>query len=216
MITRPAIWLDAEAPNPQWRRPHRLSGLTRLLLVGIPVLVLVLALVTVGLLGGFDDRTDNTIDAAPGTLIETGPLQLTFDRAEAYQQLDYDDKPEEWVVLISGMVRTVDERSTRLDEAFACSDPAQGSMNSEVTVRLPHLKKNFSSAVQPGLPLVPFVLECTYPVDWRPGTEILAGARRQEFTRLDPLGLGDEEGWQPRGGFFRVRLPYEVGEPRPR
>ncbi|MFX4271604.1 hypothetical protein ACQBAR_00080 [Propionibacteriaceae bacterium Y1685] len=214
MTSSPQLWLDAESPSSSWPRPQRLRGWQRVVLIGGPVLLLVLLLSLVGLLGGFEERRDHNIDVRPGDLIETGPVQLTFDSAETWQTLDYDDKPVGWTVLITGMGRNVGTETARASVLFACADPKSSDDNDEIRVRLPHLERYASADFQPGLPMVPFTIECEFPPEWTPGTEIQVGVKRQKYVDLDPLGLNGEQGWRPSGGYYAVLMPYEVTEPR--
>ena len=154
--------------------------------------VLVLAVAVVGLLGGFRQRTDLLTRVPAGTLITTGPYEVTLAKATVQHRTD----PDEWEVVASGTARTtgttsIDPPSGDSGFLFARS-AAGGEVRSSRSITLGEpVGSESQDTLTPGLPPVPWSVTFRYDVD--PGVELLLAVYDQEYETA--YLFGDEKSW---------------------
>ena len=160
----------------------------------------------VALLGGFGERKDLLTPVAPGSLIVTGPYEVTFDKA-GVRHKTYSD---EWEVIASGTVRTTGSTSIRPSTGSSGFVSAQAAAGGEVqrsesvtlggTGTTRHLDN-----LTPGLPPVPWSVSFSFPQE--PSGELVLGVYQQEYTT--PYLFSDELGWRSTRSASTLRLPLE-------
>lgn len=168
--------------------------------------VLVVVVAVVALLGGFRQRTDLLTRVPAGSVITTGPYEVTLARATVQHRTDAD----EWDVVASGTARTtgttsIDPPSGDSGFLFARS-AGGGEVRSTERIRLGD-PVGFESqdTLTPGLPPVPWSVTFRYAVD--PGAELLLAVYDQEYTTA--YLFGDEKSWVNQNSASTMVLPLE-------
>lgn len=168
--------------------------------------VLVLAVAVVALLGGFRQRTDLLTRVPVGTMITTGPYEVTLTRATVQHRTD----AEEWEVVASGTVRTtgttsIDPPSGDAGFLFARS-AAGGEVRSSRSITLGDpVGSESQDTLTPGLPPVPWSVSFRY--DAAPGDELLLAVDDQEYTTA--YLFGDDKSWVNTNRASTMVLPLE-------
>jgi hypothetical protein len=168
--------------------------------------VLVLAVAAVALLGGFRQRTDLLTRVPAGTVITTGPYEVTLARATVQHRTDDD----EWEVVASGTIRTTGTASIDPpsgDSGFLFARSAAGGevrSSRSVTLGAP-AGLDSQDTLTPGLPPVPWSVTFRYDVD--PGAELLLAVYDQEYTTA--YLFGDEKTWVNTNQASTTILPLE-------
>ena len=167
---------------------------------------LVVVVSVVAVLGGFRARTDELTPVAAGTVIATGPYEVTLDKATVQHKTSSD----EWDVVASGTARTTGATSIDPgtgDTGFVFARPAAGGqVQPSDTIRL-----GGSSAVEhldhltPGLPPVPWAVSFRFSSE--PVGPVLVAVFDQEYTT--PYLFSDELGWRPTRSASTMTLPVE-------
>ncbi|MGI3785445.1 MAG: hypothetical protein ACRYG2_32240 [Janthinobacterium lividum] len=161
---------------------------------------------TVALLGGFGERTDLLTGAAPGSVIATGPYEVTFDQAT----VEHQTSENQWRVVASGTARTTGGTSIAPDVGDSGFVFARSLATREVqptyTVgfgtpdALHHLDN-----LTPGLPPVPWTVSFQFAAD--PGDTLVLAVFDQEYTT--PYLFSTEKGWRPTRHASTLTLPLE-------
>jgi hypothetical protein len=167
---------------------------------------LVLVVGLVALLGGFRQRQDLFTPVPVGSVITTGPFEVTIEKATV-RRASFDDG---WQVEVSGTARTTGDTSIAPetgDSGFVFARSAStrevqatkyvGLGSADVSTQLGFLA--------PGLPAVPWTLDFTFTQP--PGEELLVVVFEQEYTT--PWIFGTEMGWRPGRHGSTLTLPVE-------
>lgn len=176
------------------------------LVVAIVAGVLVLVLGVVALLGGFRSRTDLRTPVPAGSVVATGSLEVTFDKAT----VRHITSSGAYQVVASGTARTTGTTSINPDTGdlgflFAKStSTAEVQASESVTLGStdPLLSVEF---LTPGLPAVPWSVTFTFAEE--PGATVFLAVFGQRYTT--PYIFGDELGWQTTDTASTMTLPLE-------
>ncbi len=168
--------------------------------------VLVAAVGVVALLGGFTRRTDLITPVAVGSVITTGPYEITLTSAT----LQHTTSRDEWDVVAHGTARTTGTTSiapsTGVDGFFYAKDPATGEAQPLRTVDLGESTSyEHLDNLTPGLPAVPLTL--TFRFARQPGESVVLAVFGQEHTT--PYLFSDELGWRPTSAASTMTVPLE-------
>ncbi len=171
-----------EQPHQPWRTP---------VIWGSIGLVLVLVVVLVWAFDGFDQRMDRLVKVPPGTLISTGPYELTLTEATVQHVAE---KNIDEIVLV-GTGRTTGDTTiappAQQQSFVKAQDPATKEVQSVNSYRygdgddiiLKH------EAFIPGLAPIPFT--ATFRFDAAVGDSIRVVVFDQEFSDKSPFGNQD-------------------------
>jgi len=168
--------------------------------------LLVVVVAVVALLGGFERRTDLITRVAAGSVITTGPYEITLTSATA-QHKTSDDV---WQVVVHGTARTTGSTSIRPatgDDGFLYakelasgeSQPLRSDTIGEST-SFEHL-----DMLTPGLP--PVAVTLTFQFASEPRDSILVAVFQQEYTT--PYLFSDELGWRATAEAATMTIPLE-------
>jgi hypothetical protein len=145
----------------------------------------------------------------PGSLIATGPYEVTLDKATVHRA-SFD---QGWSVEVSGTARTTGDTSIAPatgDDGFvfARSD-ATREVQPTRSVTLGPDDPGFEIAyLTPGLPPISWTVDFTFAQP--PGDRLLVVVFDQEYTT--PWIFGDEMGWRPTVEGSRMMLPLQTVE----
>jgi hypothetical protein len=167
---------------------------------------LVLVLGLVALLGGFKARKDLFVPVAVGSVITTGPFEVTIEKAT----VRHSSFQNGWLVEVSGTARTTGDDSIAPETGSSGFVYARSTSTREVQA-----SKSFSlgtgdiitrlHVLAPGLPAVPWTLDFTFAQ--APGAELLVVVFEQEYTT--PWIFGREMGWRPGRHGSTMTIPLE-------
>jgi hypothetical protein len=196
---------ELDAADEQARAEARLRLRRGRIATAVVAGVLALIVALVALLGGFHERTDLLTPVAPGSVISTGPYEVTLDKA-GVRQVTSSGK---WEVVVTGTARTTGATSIApgTDQsgfvfARAASGEVQPSQSftlsgTSPTQHLDHLT--------PGLPPVPWSVSFTF--DREPTGTVVLGVFDQEYTT--PYLFSKERGWRPTRSASTFTLPLD-------
>lgn len=176
------------------------------LVTAVVAAALVVLVAIVALLGGFRARTDLLTPVAVGSVITTGPYEVTIDKATVH----HTTSKNEWDVVASGTARTTG--TTSIDPAtgssgFVYARDAVGSEtqpSSQVTLGETDAVQHLDN-LTPGLPPVPWSVSFTFAQE--PSGTVLVAVFDQEYTT--PYLFSDELGWRPTRAASIMTLPLE-------
>jgi hypothetical protein len=166
---------------------------------------LVVLVGVVALLGGFHRRTDLLTPVAVGSVITTGPYEVTLARAT----VQLHTSSGEWEVVASGTARTTG--ATSIDpptgsSGFVFAKAAGGEVQESSSIKLGQTEAFQSQdSLTPGLPPVPWSVSFTFAA--APGDALFVAVFEQEYTT--PYLFSDEEGWRPTKKASTFTLPLE-------
>lgn len=168
--------------------------------------VLVVLVGVVALLGGFERRTDLLSPVDVGSVISTGPYEVTFASATVQHRTSSD----QWVVVASGTARTTGDISINPptgDSGFLFArDVAGGEVQASDSIALGDSADYQSqNSLTPGLPPVPWAV--TFRFTTSPGDSLFVAVFDQEYTT--PYLFSDEEGWRSTRKASTLTLPLE-------
>jgi hypothetical protein len=203
--------------NPRWSPPTA-AGKGRahpgVVLLAV-LLVLVLLVVLVWRLGGFEDRDDVLRDVAVGSPIETGPYRLRFTGATARQETDYKNTVT-WKVTAIGEGLTTGTESIAPsllgNGMFVAQDPASREVQDAETQTFRKGSASIGGTFTPGLPLQPFSVGFAFSNGYRPGATVTFVVYDLEFRDTSLLGDQDEQ-WTNATHASRLQLPLRVLPP---
>jgi hypothetical protein len=168
--------------------------------------VLVLVVGVVALLGGFERRKDLVTRVEVGSVITTGPYEVTL----ASGTVQHTTSQDEWDVVVTGTARTTGDTSIAPrtgNNAFVyAKDVRSGEAQPLYYSRIGQTSgiENLDT-LTPGLPPVPWALTFRFKAD--PGDDILLAVFQQEYTT--PYIFGDEKGWVPTADASTMTMPLE-------
>lgn len=143
------MWRDNHAPSGWWLVPakprrRRVPGW----LVGLIVLALLAATVAVVAgLGGFDTRPAVSIQRGPGDSATTGPIEMSFDRAEVVVSQFSSTRQ----ILVYGSCHNTWDRSFASNRnQFALRDPRQSGPSLEAVLLFGPTALLASTTIEPG------------------------------------------------------------------
>jgi hypothetical protein len=169
------------------------SGYRRALRV-LPWLAVLLAIGVVVGLGGFAERTDNLVSAAPGAEIDSHNLVFTISGATLQLVPNFSDEAE-WKIQVRGSVRNPnDEALAPLlgpTGNFVLHDAASGLTAEPGPVKLG--ESFHRDLVPPGNSTLPMTLTFTLPPEYVAKSGIELGVAQMEHTANTVLGLNDKE-----------------------
>lgn len=168
--------------------------------------VVVVVVGVVALLGGFERRTDLLVPVAVGSVISTGPYEVTLASAT----LQHRTSGDEWVVVASGTARTTGDTSIDPpsgDAGFVYArSTASGEVQASSSIALGDAADGGSrNSLTPGLPAVPWSVSFRFTAS--PGDHVLLAVFDQEYTT--PYLFSDEEGWRSTSKASTFTLPLE-------
>lgn len=167
----------------------------------------------VGALGGFNRRTDLLQLTAPGTMITTGPYQLTFTEVTAQRHKDFDNQLY-WQLSAVGTGRTTGNETAAPDTGeqgpFVSKDSRSGEIEAPSGVRY-GVAASFTNGARftPGLPPVPILVDFRYHGDYVPGQTLRFAVLRLSYESTALLG-GEEKTWHRTSTGYEYRLPVKV------
>ena len=174
------------------------------LITSVVVGVLVLVVAATALLGGFRARTDLLTAVAVGSVISTGPYEVSLDRAT----LTHHTSNDRWEITASGMARTTGSTSIAPDVGGSGFVYARSTTTREVqasssveigdAIGIDHLDN-----LTPGLAPVPWSMSFTFTKD--PGDAVFVAVFGQQYTK--PYIFGDEMGWRATRDASTMTLP---------
>ncbi len=177
----------------------------RLATAAVVAVVLVLVAV-VALLGGFANRTDPFTPAAPGSVVRSGPFDLTLQKATVRHKTADDT----WEVRVTGTIASTNDTSlvpSTGESGFLfakASGTNQVSSADAAELGDPDAVPR-RALVSPGLPPAPWTSEFSFTRE--PGPELLVGVFRQKYTTK--YLFSDEQSWQTDRGATTTVLPLE-------
>ena len=198
--------VDEQAKDEQAQAEARARLRRGRIVVAAVAAVVVVVVGVVALLGGFKQRTDLLTPVAPGSVIATGPFEVTFDKAT----VEHLTSSDEYRVVATGTARTtgttsIDPATGDLGFLFAKST-ATSEVQSSASVRLGSTDPLASlTTLTPGLPPVPWAVTFTFAKD--PGDTLFVAVFGQQYTT--PYIFGDEKGWQTTRTASTLTLPIE-------
>ncbi len=213
-----APWLDEGEPNPEWPAPTRPEGRSRRRLpgwlfygvLGLAVVVLVSA---VWGFGGLRRRTDLFTQTAPGTLISTGPYELTFTEATAQRSVDSDTHKVSWEIEAIGTGRTTGDVSLAPDVydngMFVTKDPTSAEVQESSGFTMGEDGKTDRRTFTPGAPPIRYVVSFDYSSFYTPGPVIRLVVFTQKYSDTSLVGDG-EKTWHNGLYAFELNLPVRV------
>lgn len=177
----------------------------RMITAGVAA-VLVVVVAVVALLGGFERRTDLITPVAVGSVITTGPYEITLTSATVQHRSSEDT----WDVVARGTARTTGTTSIAPgtgDNGFLyAKDLGTGESQAVRSVDLGESTSyEHLEYLTPGLPAVPVAL--TFRFTAQPGGSILLAVFQQEYTT--PYLFSDELGWRATAEASTMTLPLE-------
>lgn len=208
------IWVDEHPVDPAWPPPPgeeepRSNRIRGWLSIGLPVLVGIVVLAVVAAFGGFRQRSDQVVEVPAGSMIETGPFQLRFERATIQQVTDWgEEKPTQNVIVFGTGVNTWTQSLAPDQDQFAAS----GKSGSEVKEpEGAHLSTWLDGprSLAPELPPQSIEVEFVFSGDFDPGEEIRFMASDLTYGDRSYLGVGSDETWYNEGDRFLMHLPLE-------
>ena len=176
------------------------------LITTVVAAALVVIIGVVALLGGFRERTDLLTRVATGSVIATGPYEVTLSAATAQHQTLSGD----WAVVVSGTARTTGTTSIEPDTGSSgfvyARDAAGGATQDSSSIALgdPDVYPT-QHTLTPGLPPVPWSVTFRFPAS--PGDQLLVAVFQQEYTT--PYLFSDEEGWRPTSQASIMTMPLQ-------
>lgn len=176
------------------------------LVTAVVVGTLVLLVGVVALLGGFRQRTDLLTPVVTGSVVATGPYEVTIATATVQHRTS----SAEWVVVASGTARTTGATSIDPpsgDSGFVFARAATGGEvqpSSSITLGDTGGFRG-RDTLTPGLPPVPWSL--TFRFTAAPGDALFLAVFDQEYTT--PYILSDEQGWRSTRRASTMTLPLE-------
>lgn len=187
------------------------------LVYGLSALALVLLLVAVWGVGGFEKRQDRLRLTPVGTVFTTGPYEYRFTGATAQQVTDYHDQ-RVWEVTALGLGRTIGDVSLQPDDEFnsifvSKDDVTQEVATPEGTPFGPPGPRSQRHEFAPGLPPVEFRVVFHYSERYRPGPTIRFGVADQVFANR--YLVGGEAEWHHARTSRLFLLPVRVLPPAP-
>ena len=197
--------LDAQAEE-RARAEARLRLRRGRLATAIVAGTLVVLVGVVALLGGFERRTDLLTPVDPGTVITTGPYEVSLASAT----LQHRTTSDEWVAVVSGTALTTGDTSIRPpigSSGFLYARSAAGGEAQPASSIALGDPDSFQSPgnLTPGLPAVPWTVTFRFPTS--PGDRLLVAVFDQEFTT--PYLFSDEEGWRATRKASTMILPLQ-------
>lgn len=209
-------WLDNAPVQADWAAPVAPPAPRRLppgLVYGVVLLSLALIVATIWQLGGFERRTDTRLDRAPGTLLATGPFELTFTEATAQRTTRYDETTY-WEVTAIGTGRTTGNTTlapkyTGSYGMFASRDDVSGEVQVPTATHFGDLELGGRNAFTPGLAPVRFTVTFEYSASYRPAPTVRLGVYQLEFRDTSLLRDG-EKTWANGDSFYQLQLPVRV------
>jgi hypothetical protein len=202
-----AVAVEDDAGAQQAAEEQARLRLRRGRLVVAGVAVLVAAVVSaVALLGGFADRADPITASAPGSVVKSGPFELTLEKATVRHKTA-DDR---WEVRVSGTIASTDDTSLVPATGESGFLFAKASATQQVSpaggaeLGDPDTIPS-RSLVSPGLPPAPWTIDFTFSQE--PGPELLVGVFQQKYTTK--YLFSDEMSWQTDRGATTTVLPLE-------
>ena len=209
-------WLDDAPVQADWAPPVSPPAPRRLppgLVYGAVLLSLALIVLTLWQLGGFERRTDTRLDTAPGTLLVTGPYELTFTEATAQRSTRFDDTTY-WKVTAIGTGRTTGNttlapKDTGSYGMFASRDDASREVQIPKATHFGDADNGSRHAFTPGLAPVRFTVTFEYSAEYRPAPTIRLAVFKLEFRDTSLLRDGDKE-WANSEYSYQIQLPVQV------
>ncbi|MGD7707459.1 hypothetical protein [Microlunatus sp. Y2014] len=207
------VWLDPAPLSTRWSAPRR--GVALGLVVGILALVLVATTVVLWRVGGFEERDDSEVAVVAGQVFETGPFQLSFSHAEIWPKRTVDGELEGWEVHLFGTGRTTGAKSDMLRGSWMAVTDHEREVIEEPFARRVGGLNLIGVKFQPGMPMLPLMLEADLPPEFEPGDRIQLGIT--EIVEENQTASGDVEGIVLRPGtrFFVVDMPLTVHDTEP-
>lgn len=168
------------------------SATTAKLLRWWPLAAVVVAVALIIGLGGFSERTDLKVPAAPGQELDSRDLVFSFSRATA-QQLTSSASDSSWEIVVYGTVRNPNDEALQPISGdnghFAFKDPRGG----EIALwdgRLAIDGDPNRQYVPPGNTTMDLALTVRFTDAYVAGPELLMAVSRMEYTDNVVLGLG--------------------------
>jgi hypothetical protein len=194
-------WLDAAPVDAAWvpptppvppAKPARIPPAVG---YGIIALALVLVFLSIWGLGGLKQRTDTRRDVSPGTMVSTGPYELTFTEVTAQRNTNFDDTVY-WKLTAIGSGRntgsiTIAPNVTGNHTMFLSKDDASQQVETPSGADF-GTDRGYTSAFTPGLPPIPYSVSFKYPETYRPGPILRFSVSDLDFYDDSLLGDGDE------------------------
>lgn len=196
---------DAEAQQAAEEQARLRLRRGRLVVAGVAAL-LAAVVSAVALLGGFADREDPFTASKPGSVVRSGPFQLTLQKATVRHKTADDT----WEVQVAGTVTSTDDTSLVPSTGESGFLFAKASRTNQVSAAdgaelgdPDALSRR--ALVSPGLPPAPWTIEFTFTRE--PGPELLVGVFQQKYTTK--YLFSDELTWQTDRGATTTVLPLE-------
>jgi hypothetical protein len=158
----------------------------------------------VWLAGGFERRTDLRTVVGPGTTIETGPYEFTFDSATVQKKQTFSDEPV-WEVVVVGSGRVTGDEAlapSSLNWFFSVRDPASGLVREPERQSFgPVDRTSGGSFFTPGLALIPYRLTFELPADIAQPSTVELAVWELEYRDTSLLQIGDLT-WARADGYY--------------
>jgi hypothetical protein len=218
--TEGAAWLDEDAVAADWPPPvgeppvRRVPGWA---IWTAGLLVLVLLGVAVWGLGGFRKRTDLRRPTAPGTIVSSGPYELTFTEVTVQPDLDDSGAIEKWEIVVVGSGRTTGDQSLSPpyygnDSMFAAKDPASGEVQVPTYADFGSGVDSDKIAFTPGLAPVRYALRFEFPATYQPQPTLQLLVSELEYSTR--YIASDEKTWIIGTYGFLYELPVRELPPK--
>lgn len=197
---------DLEGADEREQAEARLRLRRGRMITAVVVGALVLVVGVVALLGGFQRRTDLLTPVAVGSVITTGPYEVTLASATVQHRTSTD----EWVVVASGTALTTGTTSiapSTGDSGFMFArGAAGGDVKGAGSVTLGQTEGvGGQDSLTPGLPPVPWAV--TFRFSTAPGDALKVAVFDQAYTT--PYLFSDELSWRSTNKASTFTLPLE-------
>jgi hypothetical protein len=199
-----AAAVDEQEAEERARTEARLRLRRGRMITALVAATLVVIIAVVALLGGFRARTDLFTRVAAGSVVVTGPYEVTLVAATVQHRTS----SAKWVVVASGTARTTGLTSidppTGTSGFLYARDADGGETQAASSITLGDSAAYATQeTLTPGLPPVPWSVSFEFPAS--PGDTLLLAAFDQEYTT--PYLFSDEEGWRPTHQASTMTLP---------
>jgi len=200
-----SVWLDPDPLQRTWRSPRRGPRVGRVLLALLLVLVLVGGMLWA--VGGLEERDDDRIVVEPGVVFESGPFQLSFDTARAWEVQFGDEPRENWKIRVYGFGRTTGDRSRGLVSGETAIGRLGSGTAEDASVSAVGQFREFGAEFQPGMPMVPIELEADLPPDFELGDTIDLAVSRLEFVNRSNSSAASGLVLRPGRQYYVITVP---------
>lgn len=174
-----------------------------------PILAVAVVAALVAAFGGFAERHDALRTVPVGSMIDTGTYNYTFTKATAQKQ-DSSGKAEYMVVVYGTAQNLTDTGRAPSDQQFVGRDVRDAEIEDASGTKVGTSGDyTVGSALNPGLPPTPFIVEFTFKSTWQPSDRFrfaVANMTEEKFFLNE-----DQPHWENDSSkLFQMYLPMQT------